>query len=182
MISHTTCYFFFLFCTLPFISCVKVNDDVTLHQSVEKYRQNSVSKVFTVNLSNAIFMIVAKVVLIGAIYYYIFNKDSDYDDQKRQERSISASKPDINDFLNYFLAINTDNHECVYKFACENPEKAKVYINRSLEILEIFESLKKSLLLESISKKINTIKRITEENNNCKKFICKRTICHMNCN
>lgn len=105
-------------------------------------RSHSASEVLTLNLTNLLILIVLKAVIFGIGLFYFggvsfkggYNHDNHHGWSGRSltEKNTSfMSENELLLMLTYLLGSATDNYECMYRVACEDPVHAKTYLNAS---------------------------------------------------
>jgi len=118
-------------------------------------RSHSTSEVLTLNLTNLLILIVLKAVIFGIGLFYFGgvsfkgghggghgNGWSSRSLDGKKSSSI-MTEGELMLMLTYLLGASNDNYECMYRVACEDPSKAKEYLNVSKMIIKGAKFMKK---------------------------------------
>ncbi|CAG7718798.1 unnamed protein product [Allacma fusca] len=113
-------------------------------------RSHSTSEVLTLNLTNLLILIVLKAVIFGIGLFYFggvtFKGGHGNGWSSRSIDSKSSSfmtEGELLLMLTYLLGASNENYECMYRVACEDPSKAKEYLNVSKMIVKGAKFMKK---------------------------------------
>jgi len=110
-------------------------------------RSHSTSEVLTLNLTNLLILVVLKAIIFGIGLFYFggvsFKGGHGGDHghgwgRSLEEKSAGSfmSQSELLLMLTYVLGSTSDNYECMYRVACEDPAKAKDYLNASNMLLK----------------------------------------------
>lgn len=106
-------------------------------------RSHSTSEVLTLNLTNLLILVVLKAIIFGIGLFYFggvsFKGGHDHHGWGRSLEEKTGSmmtQSELLLMLTYVLGSGSDNYDCMYRVACEDPVKAKDYLNASNMLLK----------------------------------------------
>jgi hypothetical protein len=110
-------------------------------------RSHSTSEVLTLNLTNLLILIVLKAIIFGIGLFYFggvsFKGGNDHGhgwgrslEGKEGKNGSIMTQSELLLMLTYVLGSATDNYDCMFRVACEDPAKAKDYLNASNMLLK----------------------------------------------
>lgn len=109
-------------------------------------RSHSTSEVLTLNLTNLLILVVLKAIIFGIGLFYFggvsFKGGHDHGHgwgrslEGKENPSSIMTQSELLLMLTYVLGSSTDNYDCMYRVACEDPAKAKDYLNASNMLLK----------------------------------------------
>jgi len=113
-------------------------------------RSHSTSEVLTLNLTNLLILIVLKAIIfgIGLFYFGGVSFKGGHDGWGRSldiKKDPLLSQSELLLMMTYVLGSTTDNYDCMYRVACEDPTKANDYLNASNMLLKGAKYAKKFL-------------------------------------
>jgi hypothetical protein len=109
-------------------------------------RSHSTSEVLTLNLTNLLILVVLKAIIFGIGLFYFggvsFKGGHDNHgwgrslDGKNNNGTSIMTQSELLLMLTYVLGASNDNYDCMFRVACEDPVKAKDYLNASNMLLK----------------------------------------------
>jgi len=110
-------------------------------------RSHSTSEVLTLNLTNLLILIVLKAIIFGIGLFYFGGvtfkgghggwgekRSLDTADEKSSKPLMTQGEMTL--MLTYLLGAANDNYECMNRVACEDPSKAKPYLQASKMVVK----------------------------------------------
>jgi len=110
-------------------------------------RSHSTSEVLTLNLTNLLILIVLKAIIFGIGLFYFGGVSfkgghhgggggDGWGRSLEEKKEAYMTQSELLLMLTYVLGSASENYECMYRVACEDPEKAKDYVSASKMLIK----------------------------------------------